>query len=847
MSEFEELKHSFFDEAFEIVEESDRLILVFENSGSDKELLDELFRNLHTLKGSAGIFEFTTLVSLAHLMEDLLDALRENKLEANKDIVDLLFESLDAIKIALQAIVDEDEKSIEDFKEVTEKLIKILPEKEIVEVEVIKSKDIEIDRNYLEKNKDKFIDILKEEITDGSSLYEIDLDLDPFVFSKGIEPLNILKSLLYDGKIIFSEAQGVKIPKLNKLNSSKYYVERIKFFYTTKIPFEELEDYFEFAFEAGNVFIHKFTVDEVKEVFNLHLNEMAIEEEEPLGDFESEIDPTVFFNETMEICDAIEEKLIACEKEEIKKEDMNSLFRFFHNLKGNASIFGYEEIKALSHLSEAFLESLKENGNDIDKNIVSHLLLSVDSIREVIEEEKQIEKGNSINSNAKKDLSDKALKLGEILISLDIVNEEDVNEALSKHKLLGEILVEEGKVSKEIIDDVLTIQNVRSKPLKSFLRVDTEKIDSLVDMVGELVISQNMLAHRRTSSGTGDLEFSKNLSDLGKITREIQSTVMGLRMIPVKGTFQKMVRLARDVSKKMDKEVLVKTYGEDTELDKNVIDEMSDPLMHIVRNAIDHGIDKKGTVELKSYHEGGSIVIEISDNGQGLDIEEIKKNILKKELATLDEVANFKESEIINFIFKAGFSTAKNVTDVSGRGVGMDVVRRNIEKLNGKIEVDTEKNKGTTFIVKLPLTLAIIDGMVVRVGSDRYIIPTVSIVESLRPDRSQIFTVKEAGEVVQIRENIYPLLRIYDFFENENAQTEPTEAMVILIEQDFKQACILVDEIIGQQQVVIKSLGEDFASLETISGSAILGDGRVGLILDAGGFLNNVKISKTVN
>ncbi|HQE27970.1 MAG TPA: chemotaxis protein CheA [Phycisphaerae bacterium] len=379
------------------------------------------------------------------------------------------------------------------------------------------------------------------------------------------------------------------------------------------------------------------------------------------------------------------------------------------------------------------------------------------------------------------------------------------------------------------------------KPGDQSIRIDTEKLDALIDMVGELVIAQTLV------SMSGDIvsnpKLSRDVTQVTKIVRDVQELAMAMRMVPIGPTFQKMARLVRDVSRKAGKFVNLTISGEDTELDKTVIQEIGDPLVHMVRNAIDHGIEspedrikagkpETGEVHLHAGHEGGNILISIRDNGKGLDPAVlIAKAVEKGIISPTDELT---EQEAYSLIFAPGFSTATQVTDISGRGVGMDVVKRNIDQLRGRIEIVSEKGKGTTFNIRLPLTLAIIDGMVIRVGRERFILPTITIQQSLRPLPEAITTVQHRGEVLNLRGELIPLIQLGELF-GLTDRINPCENMVIIAHCEGRLIGLVVEELIGQQQVVIKSLGERFEKLQGISGAAILGDGRVGLILETSG------------
>jgi len=383
--------------------------------------------------------------------------------------------------------------------------------------------------------------------------------------------------------------------------------------------------------------------------------------------------------------------------------------------------------------------------------------------------------------------------------------------------------------------------------LKEAVKVDADRLDRLVDTIGELVIAESMVSQSPELRGFASPVLLRHLSLLDKITRELQGMAMSLRMVPVRTTFQKMARLVHDLSKKIGKKVEFSMSGEDTELDKTVVDSIGDPLMHMIRNAVDHGLEtdpadrvklgksETGKVELRAYHKGGNIFIEVRDDGRGLNRDAIIRKAVERGL--IQEGQQLAERDIFNLIFLPGFSTAAKVTDVSGRGVGMDVVKRNIEALRGQVEIQSEVGKGSVFIIRLPLTLAIIDGMILRVGIERYIIPTLSILTTLRPAASDIRTMLHRGEMLMYQGGLVPLFRLNRIYDVPGAVQDPVQAIAIVVEDDGQRAAILADELLGQQQIVIKSLGEAMRGLPGLSGGAIMPDGQVGLILDASGLV----------
>jgi two-component system chemotaxis sensor kinase CheA len=580
---------------------------------------------------------------------------------------------------------------------------------------------------------------------------------------------------------------------------------------------------------------------------------------------------------------------------------INAIFRGIHSIKGSAGFLGLTDMQKLSHELETLLDMARKGEITITQEIIGVCLNAIDVLRKLrenlaIKVDKILGKVADSNSSPKEQpiniqpIIDKILSilnketnqkkgsvekqcdtdvpmsestqadtsqtgkpegesregyLGEILVDDGVISQEQLDKALQeKDRKIGEILVDEGVTTPDKIDKALQQQSLqRQSGLQSrTVKVDTNKLDSLFDLVGELVISTTLISGEMKS--TNNNGSSKNLPQLNKITKDIQNQVMSMRMVSLKQTFQKMSRLVRDVSKQAGKQIKLQISGEETELDKNVIEEIADPLVHILRNSIDHGIEpenervdkgkpKEGTVRLSAFHKGGNIVIEIEDDGKGLQKDRILKKAIEKGI--IKDQSETSDNQIYNLIFAPGFSTAEKITNISGRGVGMDVVKRNIDKLRGKAEVTSHEGKGTLVTIKLPLTLAIIDGIVVKVGNMKYIIPTISIEESLRPKQEEINTIKNKGEVINMRGNLFPLVRLHKLYNIQTTMTNPWDAIAVIVETEGGRISIMVDELLGQQQVVIKSLGERFKNVKGISGGAILGDGKVGLILDVSG------------
>ncbi|HEX9082275.1 MAG TPA: chemotaxis protein CheA [Holophagaceae bacterium] len=679
-----------------------------------------------------------------------------------------------------------------------------------------------------------------------------------------------------------------------------------------------------------------------------------------------------FFEEAVELTDGMEATLLAMDLQAVEPEDLHTLFRAAHSLKGNAGTFGFPAIASFTHQLESFLEPVRQGHRPMTGTLVELLLQAVDLIRSHIyaaqrgeslsakdqlgqeqlvarlqEEDapsapsaegnreskpattgsgqgfrirfeapadafrrgvnlerifRDLERLGSLRTwvdvdripeldhlepedchlawdlhldtaAPKADVdevfefvaegenlqitpltpTDQVPPLGEILVREESVPPSEIREALAHQKPLGELLVESGKVKPEAVNRALDQQQKKRNQVEAAtIRVATEKVDKLVNLVGEIVITQAMLAQAAQSAGESagaDERMASALLQLDRQTRELQERVMGIRMVPVEMVFSRFPRMVHELGKQMGKELELVLEGQATELDKTFIELLVDPMTHLVRNAVDHGIEtredriaqgkpSKGTITLRAFSRGGHIHIEVRDDGRGLDPERILRKAVERGL--LPEGARPPEEELFALIFEPGFSTAEQVSDVSGRGVGMDVVRQNIRALGGRIEIDSRAGRGSTFSLILPLTLAILDGLTVRVGEETFVFPLASVLESFQCRGSDIRTVKGDREVISLRGEFIPVVRLHRVLDAGAVQEgglPEGQALLVLVEAEGRRAAMPVDELLGQQQVVIKSLETHYRRVEGISGATILGDGRVALILDVPGLL----------
>ena len=670
----------------------------------------------------------------------------------------------------------------------------------------------------------------------------------------------------------------------------------------------------------------------------------------------------VFFDESDEHLDDMEQLLMSLDVESPDPEELNSIFRAAHSIKGGSGIFGFDALMNLTHVMENLLDKARNNELSVTADIVNVLLETLDVLKDTLNayrdetpvpEDSIAERIKILNGVINGQSTDAAPGDGDDAseVSVNAQNEsaqddsfgffddepnsaieaaddsfgffddEPVYEALShgdntksenndddgfgffddeiSNNTVGaqtattkaetaeveqgfgffedapsatnintslEIASSNNAQSASTQSNTATTSNNDKAPTSGVaptttqaktppkppakkstaresasIRVDTTKIDAMVNLVGELVITQSMLSLiGQDVEGQVGERLQLAIDELQRNTREIQESVMSMRMLPLTATFNRFPRLVRDLAGKLGKQVELVLQGGSTEIDKSLIEKIVDPLTHLVRNSIDHGIEmpdkrvaagkpEKGTVILSAEQKGGSIIISIIDDGGGLHRDKILDKARSNGLTVSDDMP---DSEVWQLIFQPGFSTAEAITDVSGRGVGMDVVRRNIESIGGRIDIESSAGEGSAFFIHLPLTLAIVDGMCVSVGKQIFVIPLLNIIESFQPTKQQLKTLGN-DTVLYIRDQYWPLVPLYDFMEVEDAALSPTEGIVVLLESSKKRFGVLVDALVGQQQVVIKSLEEHYRKVAGIAGATIMGDGKVALIIDA--------------
>lgn len=546
-----------------------------------------------------------------------------------------------------------------------------------------------------------------------------------------------------------------------------------------------------------------------------------------------------FLSESEDALSRADQTLIIVEQGVATPDHINSLFRVFHTIKGVAGFLELQDIQSLAHKTESLLNGCRENVFPLGGRRLDLVFDATSMMRKILNELR-----TAVEASAEFITTQ---DIPTLVSFLDQALQPDfqATDAPSAPSTPPQMVLPletslqasdgNGQPKGPVAD-----QRTETK-LRQTIKVDLERVDRLVEMIGELVVVEAMVVGAPEITHSASSRVRNCLSQLAKVTRDLQDVGMHMRMLPVSGVFQKMARMARDLARKSGKQVQVLLAGEQTEMDRSMVEQISDPLVHMIRNSMDHGIEspeirrslgkpEQGTLRLEARHEGGSVVVELSDDGRGLRRDAILAKAVSQGL--VDPARVYSDDEVFSLIFRPGFSTAEKVTDISGRGVGMDVVRRNIDAMRGRLTVRSVQNQGTSIKILLPLTLAIIDGMMVACGKERYIIPTLSIIESMKPEASMVLTQGGSKEMLNMRGRIMPLLRADRLLNTKGAIQDPTQGLVVILEGVGQKVGLLVDEVIAQQQVVIKNMSEGLGETQFISGAAILSDGHVGLILN---------------
>jgi two-component system chemotaxis sensor kinase CheA len=541
-----------------------------------------------------------------------------------------------------------------------------------------------------------------------------------------------------------------------------------------------------------------------------------------------------FSSEGEELMGRCEQALLELEKSPVNASELIAeAFRAMHSFKGNCGFVEQNALGRLAHKAENVLEALKAGLLSASPSTVGLLLKAVDALGEGVAEVSRSGAAEGREFEA----------IGQMLEqSAHPAN----NAALAGVQSHAPDAPSPGSEQRAPEKDANG--HGAKAPTRQDIRVDLTKLDALVNLVGELVIAEAMVTRHPSLRNFEDETLERAVHQLRRVSTDLQDVAMAVRMIPLSATFRKLIRLVHDLSNKVGKLVRLELVGEETEVDKSLIEQLSDPLVHLVRNSIDHGLEmpadrrgkgkpETGTITIEARHEGGEVLILISDDGRGLDCAKILDKAMERGLVQAGEAEKLTEAQVYKLIFEPGFSTAEKVTDISGRGVGMDVVKKNIEKIKGIVELRSKAGAGTTVVLHIPLTLAIIDGMLVRVGDARYTLPLLSIRESFRPQPEQITVTPDGQEVARVRREMLPVVRLHQLYAKKPDHEKLEEGILVIVESAAQTVCLFVDELMGQQQTVIKGLSSYLGQARGVSGCTILGDGEVSLILDVGSLI----------
>ncbi|MFP4490278.1 MAG: chemotaxis protein CheA [Spirochaetaceae bacterium] len=772
-----EILFSFLLEAKDHLDDIEGRILELEKEYDDQ-LVHDIFRSMHTIKGVSSFIGVEYVKTLSHKLETLLNSLRNGEIELDDEIIDILLAGGDALT---KMVYDLDSQS-----------------------------------QNLEKGK----------------------------------PAEV-----YDGRIDVSELEERLKPYLDRIEGKETAGKKPKEEEIAKEPIEKTG-----GTPAG-----------AEKAETPQKAEKATAKKEKSGEYEDLVSPEMvqkFVEESSDLVDTAENAMLELEKNPKQTGNVEEAFRAIHTVKGNAGFFGFASLEKMCMGIEGVLDTLRKGNREADGNVVSLLLESLDGLSVTLQKVQKGEvsptTGDETTVSADDVLESKEQgdykPLGDMLVEMGIASKEAVEQALDMQRMkLGELLVNTGVAKEDEVEKALEKQGKTPEKGDQFssyrmkrkdIRVDTERLDTLFDLMGELITAEAMVLNNPDLEGHDLPNFERASGYLSKISREMQELTMSIRMIPLEGLFSKMRRLVRDLSKKFEKPVNFVVSGEGTEMDRNVMEEISDPLVHIIRNSLDHGVEdaetrrkagkpEEGTVKLSAGYEGNEIWITVSDDGAGLNRDRLIKKAVERGVLT-GNPEEMSDDEVWKIIFEPGFSTADKVSEISGRGVGMDVVKKNIEKLRGKIDLRSVEGQGSTFILRIPLTLAIIDAINFTVGPQLYSLPITDVLKFHKATKSEITKTETDREVINYRGEVIPIVKLHEFFRVGGDVPEVDEGIVIIAQARDKKIALLADEILGYRQVVIKALPGFMDDIRALSGCSIMSDGKVTLIIDTGSLIGFV-------
>jgi chemotaxis protein histidine kinase CheA len=767
------------NEILDTLEQLELSLVEFEHSieySVDKpDLVHLIFRHAHNLKSALYTLNKDYSSRLIHSIESNFDLLRKGKGSISTNLTNICLKVTDVIRVNITS----DQENADDSENLIAKLEEIYQE-QLKSEQKLQTVPLQLNENEYAAYK----------AAENLNIYAVEKLIDSNISKEEFEGLFIYEDIAEIGVLITTT------PAYEGINKSNHQAI-LKIFFASQMEIKEV---------GMNIFdpLKQVIIEaypEIKDPVDISENN----DEKNIEDLEKALYNENFlikyFDKISILVKQIETNIDKLREGGDINTAITIILADLHNLKGNSGFLGIQGVEDLVESLQEIFHNILESKIIFEKEILLTIISKTNSIKNLI---------NTANRQLSK-------------------------EALSEKEVSGE---NEGE-DKEEKGQVFTSLN---NSAKTDIRVETNKLDKLFDLVGELITVESMLLNTPEVLNIESHSFKKTSGMLYKITRELQEVTMSIRMVPLEGLFNRMKRVVRDLSHKTNKKVNLLIRGQETEMDKNIIEEIADPLVHIIRNSIDHGLEmederiernksREGTLKINARYEGNEIIICVEDDGKGLNREKIIKKAREKGLLKSDP-DSLKDKQIWNYIFEPGFSTAEKLSEISGRGVGLDVVKKNIDKLRGKIEIDSIEDKGTRFSLRIPLTLAIIDTMLFRIGNTHYAVPLLSINQSFRPSKESITVTMDGQEVVNVRNELYPVIRLHEVLNKKSDVTELDKGILIMIEGQSRKVCFFVDEIIGQQQSVVKGLDTYLDDIRGVMGCIILGSGEIGLILD---------------
>ena len=792
---------NFVSEALDTLDETEPLVEQFSES-DNADAVNAVFRAFHTLKGLAGFFGLATIQETTHVAETLLDVFREADEPRTEDEKTLVYNVLDFLRDAVSQVGERfTDKNASDAGEAI--------------VARLKKEIAQLNPDTLDEFEEKAAP--KPTPTEGEPTAETPSFDVPSEEDELVEQFHAADER-DDDPVAIDLDKNPEDAAFGPPDNGEIAEE------LDNLPIDEKSVPDDFEFESDVEALDESSFDD------------AVTRDAKLR----------FISDAATLIEECENHLLEIESDFSQAGRLEDVFGSIHNVKGNAEFLGFREIVQLTGRAEDYLAPTLNGKKTCDSDLTSALFAHCDELKDLLSVRRvQIEAGDDVKTleekKAKLKKSKAARKQKEKALDAETTTPDEprskkTTPAEKSEKPKAES--DEG-ATEDVVEKFAARDRIITK--RKDIRVDTDKLDELFNLVGELITVESMVVNNQDIQGMDLPNFSRSANMLEKVIRDLQETTLSIRMTPLEGVFNRMKRLVRDLSMKFGKKTALRVTGAETEMDKNVIEEIGDPLVHILRNAIDHGLETpeerekkgkpaEGRLRLGASYDGNEILIVVEDDGAGLNKEKILERAAERGL--IDKSARLADYEIWNLVFEPGFSTAAKVTDVSGRGVGMDVVKRNVERLRGRITVESEKDKGTKIGLHIPLTLAIMEGMLVRVGGGIFALPMLSIQESFRPSLEEVTATNDGIEMVRVRENLYPVARLHEIYNFNPDQRDLDKGILVMIEARERKLCLFVDDILGQRQIVVKPLPAYMGDIKGVTGCMALDDGDIGLILD---------------